>query len=551
MLPATPPYRIKGRVAHQGRVWEMKEFTGGIGDSDLAGSAAVTIGEPRPRIVAKVVSKLLDLDDLGGVIGAPPQAGPGETASPKQAAASARQAAGATLLPAKEFNLAKLRAMDADIEFTGKSIRGRTPVDDLKLHATLVDGVLTTDPLNFGVAGGDVTSRIEMNARGKQIRTSANIEFKRIDLHKLFPNNRLAAQTTGLVGGRAKLAGEGNSVAQMLASADGTFGLATAGGTVSNLLLELVGLDAAEVLNRLFRGDKQVTMRCAVADFEVKGGVMHTRSMVVDTSDTNINVAGTIDLRDETLDLTIHPLPKDYSPLALRTPLHVKGRFKKPRVRPDGKLLLRGGIAVVLGALVGPLAALAAAARNRARRRRRLRTPDARPRSDTPAPGRPRPDAVGRAAVAGSPTSATPRPASAGCARRGGFATSARRPSAARPADPGAHPRSRRAAGLRRRVDLPPTPRGHLQATGARRPRAQAVPLSPALARRPRRRQVRAHARVRRRAAAPAPPPGARPRAARACRAHRVVATLVARCSITPARASATPSTRATTAPTG
>ena len=72
-----------------------------------------------------------------------------------------------------------------------------------------------------------------------------------------------------------------------------------------------------------------------------------------------------------------------------------------------------------------------------------------------------------------------------------------------------------------------PLPHGHLQATGARRARAQAVPLPPRVAARCRARQVRAPARVRRARCRAAPPRAARPRACRGLPRDKVLATLV------------------------
>jgi len=177
---------------------------------------------------------------------------------------------------------------------------------------------------------------------------------------KLFPGNETIARATGLLGGRAVLEGRGNSLAQVLADADGTLGLAMSGGQVSNLVIELAGLDAAEALRLLFQGDRPVALRCAVADVGVRKGVIEARSVVVDTTDTHIKVDGSIDLASEQLDLTLHPLPKDYSLLSLRSPIHVRGTFKDPAIRLDDQLALRGGVAAVLGTVAAPAAALAA-----------------------------------------------------------------------------------------------------------------------------------------------------------------------------------------------
>jgi len=246
------------------------------------------------------------------------------------------------------------------VKFSGKSIRGKQVVEDLDTHLVLKDGVLRLDPLNFGVAGGNVVSTLALDGREAAAGVDGNFEFRRIDLRKLFPGNQAIAKSAGLVGGRAALKGRGNSLAEVLGDADGTLGLAMSGGELSNLVVELAGLDLAEALRLLFQGDKTVGLRCAVADVTVKKGLIEARSVVIDTTDTNIKVDGSIDLGSEQLDLTLHPLPKDYSPLALRSPIHVRGTFKKPAVRLDEKFVVRGGVAAVLGAVAAPLAALIA-----------------------------------------------------------------------------------------------------------------------------------------------------------------------------------------------
>lgn len=359
-IPPTPPYHVTGRLIRETGWWRFHGFKGTVGDSDLSGSADFAMGDGRSRLQAKLHSNLLDLDDLGGFVGADPETGPGETASAQQERRVEAKASKPRILPDLPIKLDRLRAMDADVEFVGKAIRGKTPVDDLKTRILVEGGVLRAAPLDFGLAGGNVVARLTLDGRKDVAGVDGNFEFRRIDLSKLFPRNKMVANATGLVGGRAALKGSGNSLAQVLADADGTLGLASSGGRVSNLVLELAGLDVAEALRLLFGGDKSVRVRCAVADVGVQDGVIQTRNVIVDTTDTNIKVDGTIDLGSETLDLTLHPLPKDYSPLALRSPLHLKGTFKKPTIRPDSELLVRGGVAAVLAAVAAPVMALVA-----------------------------------------------------------------------------------------------------------------------------------------------------------------------------------------------
>lgn len=379
-LPASPPYALDGRLTRDitpvkdgtgksgtsstgGRrvVWHYDGFTGKVGDSDLGGDASVETGGPRPYLRAQLTSKRLDFDDLAGFVGAAPQTGRGESTNRELAARAARQTARSRVLPDIPFKLHRLRAMDADVRWKARRITSPTlPLDDMDAHLTLVDGLLRLDPLNFGVAGGDIRSVIRMDAREATIRTRAQITARGLNLARLLPDTKLAQDAIGKVGGTVAITGSGNSVAKMLATADGDIALGMGRGQISNLLMEFAGLDIAEALKFMITKDRTVPVRCAFGDFAVRGGIMTTRALAFDTTDTILVGDGTISLRDETLDLRLRPRPKDRSLLVLRSPLLVTGTFKDPSFRPDLKRVgLRGAIALALASIAPPLALLA------------------------------------------------------------------------------------------------------------------------------------------------------------------------------------------------
>jgi uncharacterized protein involved in outer membrane biogenesis len=227
-------------------------------------------------------------------------------------------------------------------------------------HLKLNDGVLLLQPLDFGVAGGNIRSDIRMDARKPTIATRAQISVRGMRLEKLFPDGQLAKEASGAIGGEIALAGTGNSIAQMLGSADGSVAIGMGKGHVSNLVMELAGLDIAESLKFLVTKDRQIPVRCAFGDFAVRDGVMDARALAFDTTDTLLVGSGNIDLGDEKLDLLLKARPKDHSILSLRSPLRVAGTFKDPTFRPDFKALgMRGAVALALGAIAPPAALLA------------------------------------------------------------------------------------------------------------------------------------------------------------------------------------------------
>lgn len=366
VTPNTPPYRLDGRLTREingarGFIWHYDNFNGVVGDSDLAGDTSIATGGARPYLRANLVSRRLDFDDLAGFVGKAPQAGNGEATNARLANQAAEERVQTRVLPNRPYELDKLRAMDADVRYKAHRINApKLPLDDMDTHLRLENGLLRLEPLNFGVAGGHIRAIVRMDARENPIRTRAQVDAKGLNLRELIPDVKLAQDAIGRIGGNVALTGTGNSIALMLGSSDGDVAVGMGRGQISNLLMELAGIDIAEALKFLVRGDRKVPIRCAFGDFSVSNGVMTSRSLAFDTSDTIIVGEGDINLRDETLHLKLRPRPKDRSLIALRAPLWIDGTFKNPEFHPDyGRIGLRGALALVLGNIAPPAALLA------------------------------------------------------------------------------------------------------------------------------------------------------------------------------------------------
>ena len=365
-FPQTRAYATEGRIVHSGHSWRYEKFSGRIGDSDIAGSLQVDTGGKRPVMKADLVSKLLDIADLGPLIGARPgsvdaakhaAAPPSNTAS---AATAQVRPARARVLPDLPFNTDRWGSVDAEVTLKAKTIRRAKalPLEDLVAHLSLRDSVLTLDPLDFGVAGGRLDAVISLDGRQDPIQARAQVRARKILLAKLLPTVALSKTSIGQINGQFDLAGKGNSVGRMLASSNGKVGLVIANGEISKMMMEKIGLHLWEMLVLKVSGDKLVKLRCAIADFDVKQGVMHADGLIFDTEVTTIVGSGSIDLGQETLDLTLNPNTKDTSPIALRSPIYVRGSFARPEVSVDkGRIALRAVGAIALG-MASPVLAL-------------------------------------------------------------------------------------------------------------------------------------------------------------------------------------------------
>jgi uncharacterized protein involved in outer membrane biogenesis len=360
-FPETRAYATRGQLVHSQQDWRYTKFSGRIGDSDVAGSLQVDLQGKRPVLTADLVSRRLDLADLGPLIGAWP--GRAQAASQALATVPANPEAATPervrVLPDMPFKSARWDSVDAEVSLRAASIRAdNLPLDDFSAHLSLRDAQLTLDPLNFGVAGGQLAGRIVMDGRHAPIQTRAQIKARKLLIARLFPAVDLNKTSIGQLNGEFDLSGSGDSVRGMLATANGKLGLVVNGGEISRLMMERAGLHLWEILELNVAGDKRIRIRCGVADFAVKDGIMQAEALIFDTEVTTLIGTGKIDLGQETLDLTLNQKTKNTSPLALRSPIRVSGYFAQPETRVDkGPMAARAFGAIALG-MVNPLLAL-------------------------------------------------------------------------------------------------------------------------------------------------------------------------------------------------
>ena len=151
----------------------------------------------------------------------------------------------------------------------------------------------------------------------------------------------------------------GNSMATMLAHADGSVDVYMIGGNLSALLVDLAGLEFGKAILAALGMPGQADVACLIGQFGLQRGVLSTRTLLLDTSQAVISGSGTIDLGTEKLNYQLRTQSKHFTIGSLPAPIGIGGTFKKPSIGPDlASLGARGGAAAGLGFLAAPLALL-------------------------------------------------------------------------------------------------------------------------------------------------------------------------------------------------
>jgi hypothetical protein len=357
-LPNTAKYRLSGTLRHSGDRFEVDDFRGAVGASDLSGKLSVTVDNNRPRLKADLISTQFNIADLAPTTGSrlPAKQAAG-------AAAPSARAADGWLLPDADLQVNRVRGMDADVLFKAQSVTSsKVPLKHVQFHLALENGVLRLDPLSFTLPQGQFAGTIRINAAAPVPESDIDMNLEKIDLSQFKAASAAAAPLEGLMAGRVQLHGQGASVHKFASNAAGSVSVVIPHGEVRAVLAELTGINVARGLGLLLTKDQHRTeVRCGVAAFEAQAGRLNATSIVMDTTDVLITGRGDVDLRNEQLDLALQGKPKKLRLLRLRSPIRVAGTLSKPRVGIDTeKTVLQAGAGTVLAAVLTPIAAVLA-----------------------------------------------------------------------------------------------------------------------------------------------------------------------------------------------
>jgi hypothetical protein len=360
-LPNTPPYDVSGTLVRDNLRFKVDDLHGKLGSSDISGNVSIDTGRERPKLTATLVSKRLNLADLAAPLGteATPARKSNTLASPTPATAPPPS----LLLPNADLQVQRVRGMDADVHFEAASVTtSKMPMNQVRFHLTLDNGKIALDPLAFALPQGEFAGTVTIDAQGSTPQTSIDMKINNVDLAQFKPKSAKDSPLEGQLLGRIKIHGSGTSAHKTAADAAGDITLVIPKGEMREAFAELTGIDLSRGLGLILTKNEQKTeVRCGVANFKANNGDLQATTFVIDTTNVLVTGEGKIDLKDETLDLSLRGQPKKVRMLRLRTPITVRGTLLQPKIGVQpGKLAAQTGGAVALGALLTPVAALLA-----------------------------------------------------------------------------------------------------------------------------------------------------------------------------------------------
>jgi AsmA family protein len=357
--------KLGTKLARKGTTTSLDNLDVAYGALAGSGSIRVINDSARTRYAIELSVPTLAVADLGGQSALPP----GKAAAPAPAPAAH------WIIPDTPLPLAPLVAVDSEgsITIAKLTLRSGQLLQGVGTQFTSRDGRLDARFTTDRILGGSMHGELQFDGRNAEAPgVHLSLDAQDLDLPALAAVAGIRREIHGgKVRANVDISGRGATPHRVASTMSGTMlvvsGPASLGRSAvqgESALAQLAG-----ALDPLQTVDPTTDLRCAVLRLPLADGIAHVdRSIAIETGKVAGSASGTLNFRDETLDLSVQPqiragVKVDVSQFA--NLVRIRGRFDKPSVGIDaaqsgemlakiGALAATGGTAAVIGgALLG------------------------------------------------------------------------------------------------------------------------------------------------------------------------------------------------------
>lgn len=322
-LFGTQPIDLRAKVRHKDKDWFVTKLDGSIGRSRLSGNADILKRDDRTKIEATIHATTLDFDDLA------------DDAGLARAAALTRRI-GPRVIPNTRINLSKMGPTDGQLDFTIDRLLSRrdTVFRSLKGTLSLDHKLIKISDLVIRLKSGRMTGGVQVDHRSGAPKFSTDLTLRGASISDLIGNGDIVTAT---MRGRIKLSGSGDTVRAALEKADGKAAMVASGGSVRATAAHVLGQNLSGAVGKIIDDPKaRVPLRCLVASFDAKNGVLTPAPLAVDTEISIGRGEGRIALDGETISLILRGGAKGKSALRIVDPIKISGTLTAPNVSVAG-----------------------------------------------------------------------------------------------------------------------------------------------------------------------------------------------------------------------
>ena len=240
-----------------------------------------------------------------------------------------------------------LGSVDLNLKIDIEKITGTNfEVDTFDANISLDDRFLKIDPLKVKFEGGSLMLETDINTRD-DIEIRYKLDANDVPVERLFTQFNTPVDFNGNVNMLVELQSRGDGLDDIAENLNGTYKLVLENGQIQTENADFFMFDLFGMFIGSFASKEDFTrITCAVASLDISNGIAETQALQWDTPTMKIAGKGTIDLKNETMDLIMVPDKKKLVGGLIVTPIKISGPIRDPEI----EILSKGG---ALGGLAG------------------------------------------------------------------------------------------------------------------------------------------------------------------------------------------------------
>jgi uncharacterized protein involved in outer membrane biogenesis len=359
-LPIKGPFNISSHlIAAKADKIQLSDILIELGNSKLNGSVTLDRTGKKPRISGDLVSETLDLRPI--------LINKEKTAANSKETTTTSKRKPDKLFQNTPLKLDALHLFNATLDLQIKQLLlPKLAVDTIVTKVTLRDGNLTINPLTASIGGGNLVTRLNVQAKENMAFVDVNVDIKQMNLGEMLKKLEITDALEGILDLDINLKGQGKSVAELMAGLNGDVVASLGDGKLPTGYLGFVSSDISATLMRIINpfGKKidSAQINCAVCDFNIINGMAKSDIIIVDDPQKTLFSKGEINLKTEKLDFKIETHPKEgigtkdtaklsISLSKITKPFKLGGTLAKPSLEID----IVGSGTTIGAALLGPV----------------------------------------------------------------------------------------------------------------------------------------------------------------------------------------------------
>jgi len=200
---------------------------------------------------------------------------------------------------------------------------------------------LRAESLQFKVGGGEVKGAFEVDFRGKTPRLLVRAAMDQVDVHAFLKEKSISGKAAAEI----DFIAQGSSLAAWAAGLEGDAFFSISTLCFNHKILKQNGSQFGSIILQVFApastDPNSTEINCIVGGFEIRGGLAEVTTLLADTHEVVVIGKGRLDLKEETLDLSLRPYPKkgvagvSVSVTELTKAFKLGGTLAEPSLRMD------------------------------------------------------------------------------------------------------------------------------------------------------------------------------------------------------------------------